>query len=210
LIRILFVLLAAPSICFSLEITNREGRIFSNATVIRTEPDGISIRHSGGITKLFWSELPAAVVQQYDPDPDAAIAYQEQKRIANLNYTREVHDAEQLRRSGLPAQTAPKKQLGTPLRVQGSVLLVRPDGLVLSDVAFPVKSMPNSTILGVAGADEYFYESGGTSWRKAGEMIFIKRSSVGYYTRAKYSGKIIRSGTHTIGSSTYPAYVPAD
>jgi type II secretory pathway pseudopilin PulG len=71
-------------------ITNLEGRVFSNATVIRVEPDGINIRHSGGITKMFFWELSTELQEQYGYDPQKAAAYNRQAAQAQEAYRKRL------------------------------------------------------------------------------------------------------------------------
>ena len=52
------------------EITTLKGKIYENAKVTRTEPDGITIQHPGGITKIFYTELPPETQDKYGYDPE--------------------------------------------------------------------------------------------------------------------------------------------
>lgn len=55
---------------------------FSNYVVRRVEPDGITIKHSTGITKLYFSELPENIRTRYGADPAIALEYQRTKAAA--------------------------------------------------------------------------------------------------------------------------------
>jgi len=67
---------------FSVDITTINGKTYSNVTVQRVEPDGISIKHSAGIIKLFANELPQDICEQYGLTPEAAKRYQAQRSAA--------------------------------------------------------------------------------------------------------------------------------
>lgn len=52
------------------------GQVFRNVEIIRTEPDGITLRHDGGVTKLWFPSLTEEQRQKYGYDPIAARQYQ--------------------------------------------------------------------------------------------------------------------------------------
>jgi hypothetical protein len=61
--------------CLTEDITNLQGRVFRDAKVVREEPDGVTVNHSGGVAKLFFTELPDSMRSQYRYDPEKAVAY---------------------------------------------------------------------------------------------------------------------------------------
>jgi hypothetical protein len=52
------------------DITTLEGKTYSGVTVMRVEPDGLSIKHSTGIGKLYFSELPQELRDKYGYNPE--------------------------------------------------------------------------------------------------------------------------------------------
>lgn len=52
------------------DITTLKGKTYQNITVTRVEPDGITVRHTSGIEKLFFSELPQETRAKYGYDPE--------------------------------------------------------------------------------------------------------------------------------------------
>ena len=58
-------LIATTVQVFPLDITTVKGKTYTGVTVQRVEPDGINIKHSAGITKLYFSELPTEIQEQY-------------------------------------------------------------------------------------------------------------------------------------------------
>ena len=56
-------------------VTN-DGYIFRHVEIRLAEPDGLTFRHDGGVTKLRFASLPETVRQQYGYDPKAAAKYQ--------------------------------------------------------------------------------------------------------------------------------------
>ena len=72
------VLLASAS--YALDITTTKGVTYSNVTVKRVEPDGVSITHSTGITKIMFNELTPEDQERFHLSADKARAYNEQRR----------------------------------------------------------------------------------------------------------------------------------
>ena len=79
---VIAILFATSLSAFSVDITTINGKTYSNVTVQRVEPDGISIKHSAGIIKLFANELPQDIREQYGLTPEAAKRYQAQRSAA--------------------------------------------------------------------------------------------------------------------------------
>ncbi|MGD9612347.1 MAG: hypothetical protein AB7V22_05525 [Kiritimatiellia bacterium] len=52
-----------------------DGQIFRNVEVLQTEPDGLTFRHAGGVTKRRFVSLPADVRERYGYDPEASKKY---------------------------------------------------------------------------------------------------------------------------------------
>lgn len=53
------------------DIITVDGQIFRQVEVLRTEPDGLTFRHVGGVTKRRFVSLPEDVRKRYGFDPDA-------------------------------------------------------------------------------------------------------------------------------------------
>lgn len=64
-------------------ITTRKGTTYENIKVTRVDPDGITIRHPGGIVKLFFPELTKEDQDKYGYDPEKHRQhYNQQQRAA--------------------------------------------------------------------------------------------------------------------------------
>ena len=64
--------------------------IFSNYVVRRVEPDGITIKHSRGLTKLFFSELPAEICAKYGANSAKAAEYRRENARAQAQRDAEL------------------------------------------------------------------------------------------------------------------------
>lgn len=57
------------------DLVTAYGQVFRNAEVIQSEPDGLTFRHKGGVTKIAFPALGEELQRQYNYDPIAARAY---------------------------------------------------------------------------------------------------------------------------------------
>jgi hypothetical protein len=69
------VLAASVSGACAIDFVTTDGLSYSNATVKRVEPDGITVSYPSGIVKIDFSYLPDEVRQQYNYDPKKAADY---------------------------------------------------------------------------------------------------------------------------------------
>jgi hypothetical protein len=53
---------------------------YKNYQVMRTEPDGIVVKHDSGIAKLYFWELPTDLQKKYNYDPEKAAAFNKQAK----------------------------------------------------------------------------------------------------------------------------------
>ncbi len=72
-----------------------DGQIFRNVEVLQTEPDGLTFRHAGGVTKRRFVSLPAELRQRYDYDPQAEKKYLREQSEAK----KRAEDEEAVRRA---------------------------------------------------------------------------------------------------------------
>ena len=74
--RVLFcsLVLLAESV-FGEDFKTLDGKEYNNATVSRTEPDGIVVRMTSGVVKLYFTNLPNDVRERYHYDAEKAAAF---------------------------------------------------------------------------------------------------------------------------------------
>jgi hypothetical protein len=70
-------ILAALSVSVALaeDFKTINGKEYKNATVTRAEPDGITIKFSGGLVKIPFTELPEEVQERFHYDPANAAQF---------------------------------------------------------------------------------------------------------------------------------------
>ena len=64
----------SASIALADDFKTINGREYKNATVSRVEPDGITVKFSGGLVKIPFSELSKELQDKYHYDPEKAAA----------------------------------------------------------------------------------------------------------------------------------------
>jgi hypothetical protein len=89
-LRLFIALTFIPIFIFAEDITTIKGNKYTEVVVQRIEPDGISIKHSAGFGKLYFSELPPETRIKYGYDPAKHKKYYEmkQRQIANADTLR--------------------------------------------------------------------------------------------------------------------------
>ena len=77
----ILVILAAlySSLALAEDFKTINGKEYKNATVSRIEADGIVLRTKGGISKVYFTELPKEVQERFHYNPQTATAYSAQQ-----------------------------------------------------------------------------------------------------------------------------------
>lgn len=57
------------------DLVAADGQVYRNVQVWKNEPDGLTIRHDGGLVKLEFPLLPEDWQKKYGYDPEGAAAY---------------------------------------------------------------------------------------------------------------------------------------
>lgn len=104
LLLTLCVSMCAP-LGFSEDFTNATtGKVYSDVSITRVEPDGVTFRHLGGIAKLFFYETTPDVQERYGYDREKAVAYHNASKGARSQF-RQNYSLDQNRK---PAPSNPK------------------------------------------------------------------------------------------------------
>ena len=59
-----------------------DGQIYRNFQIRKIEPDGLTLRHDSGLTKVLFPLLPVELQTKYEYDPQTAAAYQKSMAAA--------------------------------------------------------------------------------------------------------------------------------
>lgn len=94
------------------DLAAADGRIYRNVQVRKIEPDGLTLRHEAGLTKVAFPLLPEDWQRKYEYDPQQAARYERATAAARAQAER---DRQALRERN---ETARKQQIrGEPIRV---------------------------------------------------------------------------------------------
>src|SRR5215468_3066209 len=93
--RILILLLSFAGPALSEDFHTVNGKEYKDATVTRVEPDGINVKTNSGVTKIYFSELPKDVQEQFHYDSGKAASYSAEQAA---NYTAYQKQQEENRR----------------------------------------------------------------------------------------------------------------
>ncbi len=92
------------------DLVATDGQVFRNVEFLKAEPDGLTFRHAGGVTKLRFPSLPPELREKHGYDPEAARTYQ---RAQAAEKKRAQQEAE--RRKQEAAAKAAKPVPGDPI-----------------------------------------------------------------------------------------------
>lgn len=69
------------------DLTTLKGKTYKNCKIKRLDPDGLYVSHSGGIGKIYFSELPKEISEKFGYDPDFAndFAQREAERMKEVH-----------------------------------------------------------------------------------------------------------------------------
>jgi 23S rRNA pseudoU1915 N3-methylase RlmH len=88
-LNVLISVFLLPAIVFADDFKTVDGKEYKNATVTRVEADGIVVKTKGGISKVYFAELPKDVQERFHYDPQKAAAAQ----AADVRQTEELNKA---------------------------------------------------------------------------------------------------------------------
>jgi hypothetical protein len=99
------------------------GKQYKNATISRVEPDGISVKFSGGLVKIPFTELPKDLQQKYNYDPEKAAAAQSAEMAVVEQTNQQVEESNKQRKEveqqkALENQQSQLQQQAENLRAQ--------------------------------------------------------------------------------------------
>jgi hypothetical protein len=94
-LAIIISLIVPLNICLGLDITTQKGVAYRHCKVTRVDPDGLSVTHSTGVTRIPFEDLPKSLQQQYHYDPSKAAAYR-----------KTIEDRDKLAAAAAPLQRA--------------------------------------------------------------------------------------------------------
>jgi len=86
-------LFANPFLARSENITDLAGKTYINAEIVRIEPDGLTLKHDAGLSKLSFSELPEEIQKKHGYKPEKATSSGKQQQSSHKEYEKKVHQS---------------------------------------------------------------------------------------------------------------------
>jgi len=125
------------------DMTLPNGKTYTNYKVSRVEPDGITLTHSSGITKLFFWELPPDIQKQYNYNPEKARTYNKQaqaQQAAAWARQQEMAKRAQQRAEYEAAHKEVMKNIKeSATELVGEVSQITEDGALIRDARVPFR-----------------------------------------------------------------------
>lgn len=78
------VILFGETVLFAADLTTLGGEKYQDITVVRVEPDGIAIRHTDGVAKIPFTDLPEEIRRQYGSNPTQSAQFTPPEKAAAL------------------------------------------------------------------------------------------------------------------------------
>ncbi len=175
------------------DITIVSGKTYTNASVTRVEPDGISVMHSTGITKLSFSELTPDMQKKYNYDPQRAATHQQKTRQAQIEWARQQQAAsmaqlaEQQSRLDAVKESESQQEAGRKLR--SSAKSMRVEVLQILNGGGLCIPYDRKKAGFTPGRAQYVKEYGDS-------LIFIEGLPPDIVDNEEWSGRVAETGTY--------------
>ena len=99
-----FLILCFTSAAFTEDFKTVNGKEYKDATVTRVEPDGIVVKTTSGITKVYFAELPKEVQERFHYDLEKARSYSAEQAADYATSQKEREQARQWQQEELAAK----------------------------------------------------------------------------------------------------------
>ena len=93
-----FLILSFASAVLADDFTTLNGKEYKDATVTRTDPDGILVKTKSGITKLYFIELPKDVQERFHYQSEKAAAYSAEQAANYAAYQKQQDETQRQQR----------------------------------------------------------------------------------------------------------------
>ena len=101
-----FLILSFASAVLADDFTTLNGKEYKDATVTRTDPDGILVKTKSGITKLYFIELPKDVQERFHYQSEKAAVYSAEQAANYAAYQKQQDETQRQQRAADAKVTA--------------------------------------------------------------------------------------------------------
>jgi len=95
--KVLILLILFASVVFANDFKTVNGKEYKNATVTGVEADGIMVKTKGGISKVYFAELPTDVQERFHYDPKKAAAASAEQAAGIQQANQQIEEANKQR-----------------------------------------------------------------------------------------------------------------
>jgi hypothetical protein len=95
--KVLILLILFASVVFADDFKTVNGKEYKNATVTGVEADGIIVETKGGISKVYFAELPTDVQERFHYDPQKAAAASAEQAASIQHANQQIEEANKQR-----------------------------------------------------------------------------------------------------------------
>src|ERR1043166_6960375 len=111
----------SASVALAEDFKTNDGKEYKNATVTRVEPDGIIVKTKSGISKLYFTELPKDVQEQFHYNLEKAAAAQAAAAQQAEESNKQAKQAEKLQKQQQAASRERQRQSAEQQAKQGNL-----------------------------------------------------------------------------------------
>jgi hypothetical protein len=91
------LVLSFTAVAFAEDFQTINGKEYKNAAVTRLEPDGIVVKTTSGVTKVYFTELPKDVQERFHYDPEQAASYSSEQAANYAAYQKQQEETRRQR-----------------------------------------------------------------------------------------------------------------
>jgi len=95
--KVLILLILFASVVFADDFKTVNGKEYKNATVTGVEADGVMVKTKGGISKVYFAELPTDVQERFHYDPQKAAAASAEQAASIQQANQQIEEANKQR-----------------------------------------------------------------------------------------------------------------
>ena len=94
-----FLILCLAAAALSEDFKTVNGKEYKDATIERVEPDGIVLKTSSGVTKIYFTELPKDVQERFHYDSGKAASYSAEQAANYTAYQKQQDETQRQRQA---------------------------------------------------------------------------------------------------------------
>lgn len=99
-----FLIFSFASAAFCEDLKTINGQEYKDASITRVDPDGIVVKTTSGVSKIYFAELPKEVQERFHYDQQKASAYSAKEAANYSAYQKEQEEAQRQREDAAAKQ----------------------------------------------------------------------------------------------------------